>query len=123
MAANHDLCFTTGSEAIEAFKKKKLSPVELMNAVISRCEEVNPRLNAVTYSFFERALEQAKKDRGFKVALSIDLGYVHVDPEVERNTRAAAEAFKELGCTVEEVDVGWDWGVLDCWMTWWEGLF
>jgi Asp-tRNA(Asn)/Glu-tRNA(Gln) amidotransferase A subunit family amidase len=28
-----------------------------------------------------------------------------------------------LGCTVEEVDVGWDWGVLDCWMTWWEGLF
>ena len=67
--------------------------------------------------------EQLEGIKGFKVALSVDLGYVHVDPEVERNTRAAAAAFKELGCTVEEVDVGWDWGVLDCWMTWWEGLF
>lgn len=59
--------------------------------------------------------DQLESVKGFKVALSIDLGYVHVDSEVERNTRAAAEAFKELGCTVEEVDVGWDWGVLDCW--------
>ena len=60
---------------------------------------------------------------GCRVALSIDLGYVQVDPEVERNTRAAAEVFRQLGCTVEEVDLGWDWGVLDCWLTWWEGLF
>jgi len=61
--------------------------------------------------------------KGWKVALSIDLGYVQVEPEVERNTRAAAEVFRKLGCTVEEVDLGWDWGVLDCWLTWWEGLF
>ena len=61
--------------------------------------------------------------KGWKVALSIDLGYVQVDPEVERNTRAAAEVFRKLGCKVEEVDLGWDWGVLDCWLTWWEGLF
>ena len=61
--------------------------------------------------------------KGMKVALSIDLGYVPIDPEVERNTRAAADAFRELGCTVEEVELGWDWGVLDCWLTWWEGLF
>lgn len=61
--------------------------------------------------------------KGFKVALSLDLGYVEVDPEVERNTRAAAAVFRKLGCTVEEVDLGWDWGVLDCWLTWWEGLF
>jgi len=61
--------------------------------------------------------------KGMKVALSVDLGYVPIDPEVERNTRAAADAFREMGCTVEEVDLGWDWGVLDCWLTWWEGLF
>jgi Asp-tRNA(Asn)/Glu-tRNA(Gln) amidotransferase A subunit family amidase len=61
--------------------------------------------------------------KDFKVALSIDLGYVPIDPEVERNTRAAAEVFRKLGCTVEEVDLGWDWGVLDCWLTYWEGLF
>lgn len=59
----------------------------------------------------------------WKIALSVNLGYVEVDPEVEANTRAAARVFADMGCQVEEVDIGWDWGVLDCWMTWWEGLF
>ena len=61
--------------------------------------------------------------RGWKVAVSVDLGYVEVSPEVETNTRMAAKMFEDIGCEVREVDVGWDWGVLDCWMTWWEGLF
>ena len=61
MAADLDLCFTTGTEAIQAFKAKKLSPVELMNAVINRCEEVNPKLNAITYRFFKRARTKAKE--------------------------------------------------------------
>ncbi len=314
-----ELCYLNAGEALALFKSKKLSPVELMKAVIQRCEDVNPKINAITYSFFERALEQAAKaekkymmtdgrlrmlegipvaikdfhpvkgevttfgskifenhrpdytaptvdrllragaimhirttspefaysgathsplwgitpnpwnleytsggssggagaavaagmttiadgtdgggsiripasacgivgykppfgrnplDRdhplesilhygpmtrtvldaglmqnvmsgphkedicslpkklripnsfedlkGWKVALSIDLGYVEVSPEVEKNTRAAAKIFEDLGCKVEEVNVDWDWGVLDCWMTWWEGLF
>ncbi len=318
-ASDLDLCYLTGSEALAAFKARKLSPVELMKATIARCEAVNPKVNAITYEFFERALKAARqaeskfmkksgrpraleglpvaikdfhpvkgeittfgskifehnrpdytaatvdrlfkagaimharsttpefaysgnthsplwgqtcnpwnldyvsggssggsaamvaagmttladgtdgggsiripasasgvvgykapfgrnpldrehplesilhygpltrsvadaalmqnvmsgqhKDdlcslpdelvlpdsfediKGFKVALSIDLGYVPIDPEVERNTRAAAETFRKLGCTVEEVELGWDWGVLDCWLTWWEGLF
>lgn len=67
--------------------------------------------------------ERFESLEGWRVALSIDLGYVPVDPEVERNTRRAAEAFRKLGCVVEEVDLGWDWGVLDCWLTYWEGLF
>ena len=61
MATDLDLCFTTGTEAIQAFKAKKLSPVELMNAVINRCEKVNPKLNAITYRFFERARTKAKE--------------------------------------------------------------
>ena len=315
------LCYMTGTEAIAAFKSKKLSPVELMKAVIARCEAVNPKLNAITYDFYDRALAQARqaekqymkkgagprprpleglpvaiKDfhpvkgeittfgskifenfrpdytaatvdrlfkagaimhvrstspefaysgntksplwgatrnpwnrdyvpggssggagaiiaagmstladgtdgggsiripasacgivgykppfgrnpldrdhplesilhygpmtrsvadaalmqnvmsgphaddlcslpekitipdapesiKGFKVALSVNLGYVEVDPEVEHNLRAAADSFRALGCKVEEVELGWDWGVLDCWLTWWEGLF
>ena len=67
--------------------------------------------------------KEHKSARGLKVALSIDLGYIEVDPEVEKNTRKAAQVFRDLGAEVEEVNVGWDWGVLDCWMTWWEGLF
>jgi amidase len=46
--------------------------------------------------------------KGWKIAYSIDLGHIPVDPEVRRNTLAAIETFRELGCTVEEVDIGWD---------------
>lgn len=54
-----DLCYLSAGEALAAFRAKSLSPVELMQAVIARSESVNPRLNAFTYTFFERALEQA----------------------------------------------------------------
>jgi aspartyl-tRNA(Asn)/glutamyl-tRNA(Gln) amidotransferase subunit A len=58
-----------------------------------------------------------------KIALSPDLGFFEVDKEVEANTLAAARAFEELGCEVEIVDLGWDFSVLDAWVTHWEGLF
>ena len=48
-------------EAIKRFKSHQLSPVELMQAVIARTEAVEPQVNAFTYTFFERALEQAKQ--------------------------------------------------------------
>ena len=60
-AADLDLCYMSALDALAAFKARTLSPVELMKAVIARCEAVNPALNLVTYSYFERALEQAKK--------------------------------------------------------------
>ncbi len=60
--------------------------------------------------------------KGWKVAFSMDLGHFTVDPEVRRNTLAAAEVFKSLGCVVDEVDLGWNWGALDAWMTHWEAM-
>ena len=66
------------------------------------------------------ALEPIK---GWRIAFSMDLGYFEIDEEVQRNTRAALEAFESLGCTVEEVALGWDMAVLDAWTTHWEGLF
>ena len=59
-ASDLDLCYMSALDALAAFKARTLSPVELMKAVIARCEAVNPALNLVTYSYFERALEQAK---------------------------------------------------------------
>src|SRR6266478_1226846 len=55
-----ELCYLTATEAIDQFKAKKLSPIELMKAVLARCETVNPKLNVLTYTFAERALEHAK---------------------------------------------------------------
>jgi Asp-tRNA(Asn)/Glu-tRNA(Gln) amidotransferase A subunit family amidase len=61
--------------------------------------------------------------RGWKIAVSPDLGYFEVDSEVAANTAAAVDAFRELGCTVEEVDLGWNYSVLDSWTTHWEAMF
>ena len=59
--ADSELHYISASEAIARFKARTLSPVELMSAVIDRAEAVNPKINAFTYTFFERAMEQAKK--------------------------------------------------------------
>ncbi len=42
------------------FRAKKLSPVELMEAVIGRAEAVEPTVNALCHRFFDSALEQAR---------------------------------------------------------------
>lgn len=61
--------------------------------------------------------------KDWKVAFSMDLGYFEVDTEVQKNTLAAVEVFKGLDCQVDEVNVGWNFSVLDAWLTHWEGLF
>jgi len=67
--------------------------------------------------------ELADDLKGWRVAYSMDLGFYSVDPEVRRNTLTALEVFKSLGCTVEEVNVGWNWGVNNAWMTYWTVLY
>ncbi|MGA8569879.1 MAG: amidase [Candidatus Binataceae bacterium] len=61
--------------------------------------------------------------KGWRVAYSMDLGFYSVDPEVRRNTLSALDVFKSLGCTVEEVSLGWNWGVNNAWMTYWTVFF
>lgn len=55
------LCYMPASEALERFRAKSLSPVELMEAVIARAEAVQPRINAVTFTHFDRAMDSARK--------------------------------------------------------------
>ena len=57
--------------------------------------------------------------RGLKLALSIDLGYYAVDPEVEANTRQAAEALRDLGADVVDVELGWSRAINDAWIIHW----
>src|SRR5574337_1306935 len=59
-AVGEKLCYITAEEAIRRFRDRSLSPVDLMKAVIDRCETVNPPVNAITNRFYERALLQAK---------------------------------------------------------------
>lgn len=55
-----DLAYISADDAIKAFKARKLSPVELIEAVIAQSETVEPAINAFTYTHFDEAMEAAK---------------------------------------------------------------
>jgi aspartyl-tRNA(Asn)/glutamyl-tRNA(Gln) amidotransferase subunit A len=55
-----DLHYISATEAIKQFKGRKLSPVELVQAVIDRAAAVEPAINAFAQTFFDEALTQAK---------------------------------------------------------------
>lgn len=59
--AKDDLCYLPATEALALFRARKLSPVELMKAVIARAQAVEPKINAFTYRYFDEALAKAKK--------------------------------------------------------------
>ncbi len=48
-----------------------------------------------------------KPIKGWRIAVSMDLGVFEVDPEVRKATEAALDVFRDLGATVEEVDLHW----------------
>ena len=56
---------------------------------------------------------------GMRLALSVDLGFYHLDPEVEANTRAAAQALADAGAEIEEVELGWNRASSDAWLAHW----
>jgi Asp-tRNA(Asn)/Glu-tRNA(Gln) amidotransferase A subunit family amidase len=50
---------------------------------------------------------------GWRIAACVDLGFCAVDPEVRRNTERALQVFRDLGCRVEWVELGWTAEVLE----------
>ncbi|HEX9447740.1 MAG TPA: amidase, partial [Dongiaceae bacterium] len=58
--SDSDLCYLSASEAQRLFRKRKLSPVELMQAVITRADKVNRRVNAFTFTHFDEAMDLAR---------------------------------------------------------------
>lgn len=58
---NLEICGMSAAEMAGAIKTRKLSPVEIMAAVISRIERLNPRVNAYCTLLAESAREQARE--------------------------------------------------------------
>jgi hypothetical protein len=48
-------CFNCPRQAARADRRRQLSPVELMDACIARIEALNPAVNAIAATDFERA--------------------------------------------------------------------
>ena len=55
-----DLHYLPAHEALAGFRRRDLSPVELMEATIERIEEIDPVVNALPIRFFDEALEEAR---------------------------------------------------------------
>jgi amidase len=81
--------------------------------------------NADLYSLREKIVlpRQFEGIKGWKVALSMDLGYFEVDRQVQRNTQEAAAVFRALGCTVEPIGLGWDQSAAEAFNVNWESVF
>jgi aspartyl-tRNA(Asn)/glutamyl-tRNA(Gln) amidotransferase subunit A len=56
-----DLHYLSATEAVRLFRTRKLSPVELMRAVIERAEKVEPAINAFAETHYDDALEHARE--------------------------------------------------------------
>ena len=57
----NELCYLSIREASQLLRRRKISPVELLNATLERIERLNPELNAFITIAAERALEDARR--------------------------------------------------------------
>jgi amidase len=58
---DRDLCFTPATELGRLYRARKVSPVEVMQAVLARIDAVNPRVNAYVTLARESALAAARR--------------------------------------------------------------
>ena len=56
-----ELHYLSAAEAIARFRSHDLSPVELLDAVIARAEQVEPTVNALCHTFHDEARAQARQ--------------------------------------------------------------
>ena len=56
-----DICWMTATELVRAYKRKKLSPVEVTQALLDRIDRINPKLNAFITLVPEIALKAARQ--------------------------------------------------------------
>jgi aspartyl-tRNA(Asn)/glutamyl-tRNA(Gln) amidotransferase subunit A len=74
-----DLCFTPATRLAAAIRQKKLSPVEVVNAVYERIQRINPKINAFCTLTEEQAHRLAKESEA-AVMRGDRLGALHGVP-------------------------------------------
>ena len=55
-----DLAYCSATQALQLFKTRKTSPVELLKILIDRCETQNGEINCLADRYFDEALDKAK---------------------------------------------------------------
>jgi amidase len=75
-----DLCFTPATELSRLYRSRKVSPLEVMRAVLERLDRVNPLVNAVVTLDREAALREARRATAALTRRSAALGPLHGIP-------------------------------------------
>ncbi len=78
--ANDELCWMSATELAGAIKRKKVSPLEVIEAVLARIEKLNPMLNAYCTVTAEAARRQAKAAERALMKRGAKLGPLHGVP-------------------------------------------
>ena len=78
--ANDELCWMPASEMAGLIRRRKLSPVEVIDAVLDRIAKVDPRLNAFVTLTAERARREAKAAERALTRTGATLGPLHGVP-------------------------------------------
>jgi len=74
-----EICYMSAVDMAQAIRTRKLSPVEVVNAVLSRIERLNPKINAYCTLLVESAKKQAREAEA-KVMKEGELGPLHGIP-------------------------------------------
>jgi len=64
MGAGTELHHLTAVAAVDAFRRRELSPVELLDAVVARTAKVEPQVNAITEELLDEAYAAAREAEG-----------------------------------------------------------
>ena len=77
---DRELCFTSAVDLVASIGRKKVSPLEVVGAVLARIEKVNPALNAYCTVAAEQALAAARKATAAVGKRGAKLGPLHGVP-------------------------------------------
>jgi amidase len=77
---DRDLCFTSAVDLVRLIKNRKVSPTEVVRAVLERIEKVNPGVNAYCTVAAEQALAAARKATAAVGKRGAKLGPLHGVP-------------------------------------------
>ena len=103
MTAN-DLVKLSAVELRRRIGAKQISPVELLDACIAQIEAVNPAVNAICATDFDRARDQAKRDEQ-AVMDGEELGLLHGLPCGVKDLDATDGLRTTLGSPLHKDDV------------------
>ena len=100
-----DLCFMPATELVSAIKAKKVSPVEVVSAVLARIDALDPELNAFATLTPELALEAARAAEKSVVA-GEQLGDLHGVPVTIKDLAYTKDLPTQRGSWIDKGKVG-----------------